>query len=144
MSTQITLPIARAFAASNVFTFTTPADAASGTSATTWAPVLAELTRLAPASAPRSERLSAHTQVVAELRRIRDQIPTVRKLGPTERLAFGNWLQVLLNSHEAQLAIPLGAAHAQLAVLEALSRLQRQRIVQVQPASVAAPLQHGG
>ncbi|MDG0856368.1 hypothetical protein [Roseateles puraquae] len=104
MSTIIARQIAQVFQSTDAWTHTTPADAASGTSATTWAPVLAELTRLAPASAPRSERLSAHTQVVAELRRIRDQIPTVRKLGPTERLAFGNWLQVLLNSHEAQLA----------------------------------------
>lgn len=104
MTTHISMQIVKAFQACDAWTQTTPADAGSGTSATTWAPVVAELTRLAPASAPRAERLAAHTQVVFELRRIRDQIPTSRKLGPSERLAFSNWLQALLNSHEAQLA----------------------------------------
>lgn len=104
MTTHISAAIAKVFQACDAWTQTTPADAANGTSATTWTPVVAELTRLAPASAPRAERLAAHTQVVAELRRVRAGIPTSTKLGPAERLAFGNWVQLLLNSHEPQLA----------------------------------------
>lgn len=104
MSTIIARQIALVFQTTDVWTQTTPADAANGTSATTWTPVTAEIARLAPASAPRADRLSAHNQIVAELRRARDGIPTSRKLGPTERLAFGNFVQLLLNSHEAQLA----------------------------------------
>lgn len=103
MTTHISQQIAKAYQACDAWTFTTPADAANGTSATTWAPVVAELTRLAPATAPRAERLAAHSQIVFELRRTRDQIPTSKKLGPAERLAFGNWLLVLLQHYERQL-----------------------------------------
>lgn len=104
MTTHITAPINRAFQASNLWTMTTPGDAASGITSTTWAAVLAEVSRLAPASAPRADRLAAYSQVVADLRRIRDQIPISRALGPSERLAFGNFLQVLLLNAEQSLA----------------------------------------
>lgn len=104
MSIHITTPVNKAFQASNVWTQDTPGDAANGITSTTWAPVLAEVTRVAPASAPRADRLAAYGQLVADLRRARDGIPTSRKLGPSERLAFGNFLQTLLNSAEQSLA----------------------------------------
>lgn len=104
MSILIAQQVAKAFQACDVWTLTTPGDAANGTTSTTWTPVTAEIARVAPASAPRADRLAAHTQIVFELRRARDSIPTSRKLGPAERLAFGNFVQLLLNSHEAQLA----------------------------------------
>lgn len=103
MTSHVTLPVNRAFQTSNVWTFDTPGDAANGIAATTWAPVLAEVTRVAPAAAPRVDRLAAYTQLVADLRRIRDGIPTSRKLGPSERLAFGNFLQVLINNAQTSL-----------------------------------------
>lgn len=104
MSLHITTPVNRALQASSVWTQDTPGDAANGITSTTWAPVLAEVARVAPASAPRADRLAAYTQLVADLRRARDQIPTSRKLGPTERVAHGNWLQVLLLDAEKSLA----------------------------------------
>lgn len=103
MSTHVTLPVARAFAASNVFTFTTPGDAANGITSTTWAPVLAEVARVAPASAPRSDRLAAYSQLVADLRRVKAEIPRSRSLGPTERLAFGSFVEVLLLNAQTSL-----------------------------------------
>lgn len=103
MSTQITLPIARAFAASNVFTFTTPGDAGSGIASTTWTPVLAEVARVAPAGAPRADRLAAFSQLVAELRRVKAEIPRSRALGPTERLAFGTFVEALLLNAQTSL-----------------------------------------
>lgn len=104
MSTHVTLPVTRAFAASNVFTFTTPGDAANGITSTTWAPVLAEVARVAPAGAPRSDRLAAYSQLVADLRRVKAEIPRSRALGPSERLAFGGFLEALLLNAEQSLA----------------------------------------
>lgn len=104
MTTHVTTPVNKALQASSLWTFDTPGDAASGTSSTTWAPVLAEVARLAPAAAPRADRLAAYSQLVTDLRRIRDAIPTSRKLGPSERLAFGNFLQQLLWNAEQSLA----------------------------------------
>ncbi|MDR7331997.1 hypothetical protein [Roseateles asaccharophilus] len=104
MTTHIAQQISKAFQATPAWTQDTPGDAASGTAAAAWSPVTAELARLAPATAPRADRLAAYTQLVAELRRARDQVTTSKKLGPAERIAFGNWVQLLLNTYETLLA----------------------------------------
>lgn len=103
MSNHIAHQIAQAYQQTPVWALNLPADAAAGVASAALAPLTAEVTRHAGATAPKADKRAAYTQVVVELRRTATQAEESRKLGPSERLAFGGFVQVLLQHYERQL-----------------------------------------
>ena len=104
MTTHICNQVSKAYQATPLWTEDTPADAAAGLASAAWAPVAAEIARHTGPTAPSASKRAAYTQVVAELRRTSRAVSTSKKLGPSERLSFGGFVQVLLNHYEQLLA----------------------------------------
>lgn len=103
MTLHIAQQVSKAYQQTPLWTLDLPADAAAGQASAALAPLVGEIARHSGPSAPKASKQAAFGQVVAMLRRTSQETGESKKLGPTERRAFGGFVNVLLQHYERQL-----------------------------------------